>query len=208
MANANPATIWSWATLLPSYGYWVKPNHFGQTDRLMRLNVSYKRDLVLRYGDELDRLFGRGGDLQGRIQADGGNFYLTDRSSIAHLNPSRFFPAFDLLVKAGRLYASGQAARKGWAFPIRFVAALCTPLFPAVRFVRRYKKISGGGLFEGQRTKLYVAFYVGLAIRALGNAMGYLLGPGRALEALALSDMKRFHQITPRDYEQLKRLHD
>jgi len=203
MANANPASIWSWATLLPAYGYWIGSIQPGETNQLMRLNVSYKRDVVLGYGEELDTMFGRGGNLQDRIRVDGGKFYVTNRSSIAHLNPSKLLPSIILLLNAGRVYAAEQSARKQWNFGIRLLAALCTPVFPLIRFIKRYDQVFGGNRFKGTRFKLYISLFIGLSIRAIGNAVGFLFGPGRAIEELAQFDMKRFYQITRRDYQQL-----
>jgi len=54
--NGNPQTLRSWTNLLIEYGPWLDPLEAGVRDHIPPHNSSYKRDLLLAYGDELQGL--------------------------------------------------------------------------------------------------------------------------------------------------------
>ena len=56
MHNANPDTIVSWADFLVGYGPWARPSIVSERDYLPGHNSSYKRAVLLEYGDALATL--------------------------------------------------------------------------------------------------------------------------------------------------------
>ena len=56
MHNANPDTVVSWADLIMGYGPWMAPITKHEPDYLPGHNSSYKRAVLLEYGDRLETL--------------------------------------------------------------------------------------------------------------------------------------------------------
>ena len=52
--NANPRSIVSWADLLIAYAPWLYPGRAGRRDHLPGHNSSYKKEILLAYGSELE----------------------------------------------------------------------------------------------------------------------------------------------------------
>src|SRR6478736_163972 len=51
--NANPKRTLSWANLLIEYGPWLHPRERGTVSHIPGHNSSYKRALLMEYGDQL-----------------------------------------------------------------------------------------------------------------------------------------------------------
>ena len=56
VALANPQRYRAWTNYLLQYGPWVQPTKGGEISDLPGHNSSYKRELLLEYGDELSHL--------------------------------------------------------------------------------------------------------------------------------------------------------
>lgn len=56
MANANPRSMISWANLLIEYAPWLEPLTARVAAHLPGHNGSYKRDVLLKYGDRLEAM--------------------------------------------------------------------------------------------------------------------------------------------------------
>ena len=55
--NGNPRSLISWTNLVIEYGEWLAPAASKVVTHLPGHNSSYKRDILLRYGDELSTWF-------------------------------------------------------------------------------------------------------------------------------------------------------
>lgn len=198
--NANPATVWSWATILPSYGQWLDKPTSREINTAMRLNATYKREVLMQYDDQLEYLLGPWGDaIQQRLHSDGYRFYLAAETSLNHVNPSKAGVAADMLFLAGRTYANQQIRAKGWNLPMRLLIALCTPAFPIVRFIKRHNRLFDEQRLQNERLKLYWSYFLGLTIRAFGNMVGFMFGPGQVTKRLDSLDRDRLGQLTSAD---------
>ena len=58
MDNGNPHSLISWADFILGYGPWFNPPGAAEVDLLPGHNTSYKRDLLLSYGERLEALLG------------------------------------------------------------------------------------------------------------------------------------------------------
>jgi len=204
MINANPDTFWSWSNLIFSYGPWSYSNVFGEVPDLMRHNVSYRLNTLLKYDDAiLKREFRRAGRFHKRLAADGATFYLTSRGYTTHINPSLASVSLNLRIKYGQLHAAMQTLRHQWKFPVRLLLVLGTPVLPLVRFFRRYPHVFGDGRFRYQSFKMLSAYILGLLLEAAGNALGYLFGKGNSEEWLANHESNLHAEVTPEDHKKL-----
>jgi hypothetical protein len=199
-ANANPATALSWANLLLAYGLWVEPVAGGETGSVSRHNLSFKREPLLAIGAELDAALGRDGGLLHRLRASGHRLFLEPAARIRHANPSRLVPTVALRFDAGRLAAATRARLEGWSRLRRLAYVLAGPLIPLLRLRPIHQKVFRAGLFP----RVYPALALCLVLDALGQMLGFALGPGDAARRLAAFEVDRLRHLTRRDRIALK----
>jgi Glycosyl transferase family 2 len=197
--NANPSSLLSWTNMLLAYGRWGEDAPPGEIDDIARHNSSFKREALLAYGDDLERLLGREGGLLQDLRAKGHRLLLQPAARIAHVNPSRLVSTADLRFNAGRLYGASRAARNRWSMPKRLLYAAAGPLIPFVRFRRLRKDLFGAGQRRALVPRVYPALLLGLAFDGAGQMAGYLFGAGRSPDKLAVFEMDRLQHLTARD---------
>ncbi len=200
MGNANPRTGLSWANLLLGYGWWLQPEQAGELPDVPSHNATYRRDVVARFGDALPDHVGRNGDLHDRLRAAGERLYLTPVGSITHANPSRLRATADLRFHAGRLYGDERARQGDWSPARRAFYAAASPLIPLVRSKRMYDEHFAAGRGHAELfPRIVPGLLAALVFDAVGQAAGYLRGPGRAPEVLATFEMDRIQHLDATD---------
>jgi hypothetical protein len=197
--NGNPG-FFSWTNMLLSYGGWPVTMKRGEVKDIALHNSSFKRDVLLGYGDNLAHLLSRSGGLLKRLRDDGHKLFFEPAARIHHVNPSTVGATLDLRVKAGRLYAASRATSEKWSPVKRLIYTAASPALPAIRVAT-----SRATLFGGRTGKGAVAFvpplFIGLVLDSLGQAIGYALGPGDTAEVLARFEFTRIKHISARDVE-------
>jgi hypothetical protein len=94
MCNANPYSTLSWINLAIEYGPWLHPVSGGSVDHLPGHNSSYKRDLLLAYGSQLDAMLEAESVLHWELLAKGHQLCLEPAARTYHLNYSLRLPQF------------------------------------------------------------------------------------------------------------------
>jgi hypothetical protein len=189
MSNANPRTHLSWCNLLLAYGWWLHPERAGQHEDVPGHNISYRRDALTAFGEDLRDRLGRAGDLHDRLRDAGARMLLAPDAGVAHVNPSRWRSTSQLRFNAGRLY--GWQRSRDWSAGRRLLYALGSPLIPLVRLLRlRGDQLAGSATGHLQPGILPTLLAV-LVLDALGQAAGYLAGPGGSIDVLATFEMDR-----------------
>jgi hypothetical protein len=186
MANANPRSITSWANLLIEYAPWLEPATGGEREHLPGHNGSYKRQLLLEYGDRLEAMLGAESVLHWDLRAKGYQLYLEPQARTFHQNFSARWPSLTLRFNGGRLFASSRA--RAWPTWRRAVFALASPLIPAVRCSRIAREMIRPGRPRRLLPRVLPALIIGLAFDGVGEMIGYAFGPGEAMAVL--SDME------------------
>ena len=200
MENANPRSSLSWANLMLGYGWWIAREQAGEMHDVPSHNATYRRDAVAAHGDSLPGRMGRLGDLHDRLRADGGRMLLAGDARIAHANPSRLAPTADLRFHAGRLYGAERAQEGGWGLPKRLAYAAAWPAIALVRLRRFHAEhLAGGRPHAHLWPRVLPGLVAALLLDALGQAAGYLRGPGRALDVLAVFEMDRVQHLSAAD---------
>lgn len=203
MLNANPGSMLSWTNLLIAYGPWTAPAAGGEMAALPGHNISYKRDLLTQYGENLEQKLGRDGGLLESLQAQGHRLYLEPEAGIYHANPSLLSSTSGLRFDAGRLYGATRAEQHGWSPAQRLLYIAGGPLIPLVRFKRLREELFGDGRRDELRPRVFPALMLGLVLDGLGQMAGYAFGPGGTTERLALFEMDRPRHLTPADRKAL-----
>ena len=197
--NGNPDRMLSWVNLLVAYGPWTDRALAGSIDCLPGHNVSYKRDVLLSYGDHLPDRLGRDGRLLDDLAGSGARFHLEPGAAIAHVNPSILKATTDLRFSAGRLYGHMRATSGGWSPARRALYIAGGPAIPAVRFKRFWDDYFASGRRRDILPRILPALAYGLVLDGLGQMVGYAAGPGATVEKLATFEMDRRQHVTARE---------
>lgn len=199
IANANPRSATSWANLLIEYSPWLEPQEGGEREHLPGHNGSYKRDVLVSYGDALEAMLDAESVLHWDLRARGHRLYLEPRARTFHQNFSVASSSVPLRFNGGRLFAAARA--RGWPAWRRALFASAGPLIPAVRFARIVRQSLRPGRSRRVLARALPALAAGLVIDGAGETVGYAFGPGRAMAIL--SDME-FHRRRYLAHEDLR----
>ena len=102
--NANPDGSLSWAIFLLDYGRWMAGLPAAEIGLTPTHNSSYKRDVLLELGPDLDAVLAHGDALSLHLEARGHRGYFEPAARIDHLNVSRPGPWLN------ERFLGGQAA--------------------------------------------------------------------------------------------------
>src|SRR3990167_2040318 len=176
ICNKNPESSIGWADILIGYSQWLYPNDVGEMDHLPGHNSSYKRNILLEYGPELERLLEAESVLHWDLVSKGYKLYLEPEAKIFHLNFG-VLPAFlKIHMYMGRTFAASRC--QSWSRLKRISFTFGSLLIPFVRFYRITRNYSGClGLLKS-KPQVYPILASGLLVSAVGEMMGYVSGAG------------------------------
>ena len=175
----NPKNVIAWADILIGFGEYLAPRESGVVERLPGNNSSYKREVLLHYGSQLESMMENETLIHKDLRQKGYQLYLESAAQISHLNFERLSSFIVIKFLSGRIF--GAARAKGWSLFYRLFFACGTPVIPLVRY-RRYKK-HWASLRKHQRLPrgaISMAWF-GLLISAMGEMIGCCFGAGQAV---------------------------
>lgn len=200
--NGNPGPL-SWADIFLSFGSWVAPLRGGEMTRLPWHNTSYKRDLLLAYGDRLAYVLEVETVLQDDLRAGGHRLYLDTEARTHHVNFSRIGPFLHEYFVSGRLFGGRRAAAKGWSLVRRAIYIIGAPLIPVVRLPEVLAQVRRAGLADVMLPRSVPYVILGLAAHSVGEMAGYALGVGHAGVQKSLKEFDRARFVRASDLEAL-----
>ena len=176
ICNANPESSIGWADVLIVYSQWLYPNDGGEMDHLPGHNCSYKRNILLGYGPDLERLLEAESVLHWDLVSKGYKLYLEPEAKLYHMNFG-VLPAFlKIHLYTGRTFAAYRC--QSWSRLKRISFAFGSLLIPFVRFYRITRNYSGClGLLKS-KPQVYPIMALGLIVSAIGEMIGYVSGAG------------------------------
>jgi GT2 family glycosyltransferase len=199
--NANPKTAVSWADLFIGYGPWLAPSPSRETEYLPGHNASYKRAVLLEYGDQLDSLMDAETVLHWNLRSKGHRLFLDSQACVAHTNFSLWASWLPAQLHNGRLFAGTRALQKPLSWRILFT--LGAPLIPAVRLARIWAAISSKELRRRFLSSIH-AVAIGLVVDGMGQMIGYALGAGEnTSERVGRYEMERFRHIREQERREI-----
>lgn len=181
VGNANPSSRVSRADFLIAYGRWAEPAAARIENHLPGHNSSYKRDLLLAYGEQLETLLEAETVLHWDLCHRGHQLYLESAARTRHLNFARLGVWLRVQFLSGRMFAATRAGP--WSAPRRALFAAATPLIPAVR-LWRILRLVGRRRPAGFAPDLVPVLLLGLVLDGAGQLAGCVAGPGGARERL------------------------
>jgi len=190
VSNENPRTLTSRANFLLSYGRWTEPVQAGEVDLLPFHNSAYDADWLRGHGERLGALLEEEGRLQRHVMAGGGRLFLEPRARTSHVNEERLGRSLGLMLSFGRVF--GEERAETWSRARRILYACAFPLIPLANVprVRSDARRTGATGLD-----LVVVLALHMAAHGVGEAIGYLLGAGRARRRIAV------HEFFARDDE-------
>jgi hypothetical protein len=134
MSNGNPATAASWANFVVSFHDAIGGARPGPVPCGPGHNMSYKREVLLRYGSVLETLYQSERAFHYRLQQDGHVIWHAPDARLAHLNISRGWQAVRHSFLGGAMF--GQYRSRAMTIGERVSRTVGAPLVPLVRFGR------------------------------------------------------------------------
>jgi GT2 family glycosyltransferase len=181
VVNANPGVGSSDIAGLLAYGHFYPPCGRGEVEFLPGHNSSFKRDVLLGLGGDLDRLLRADLVLHRRLRRLGHRLLLEPAAVVAHRNEVTLGSRARGIFFWYRNYAVARAAEGRWSAARRACYVAATPVLPLyflanfTRFVARERR-SYLALLLRQAPYTVTTMLAGAA----GQALGLLLGPGNA----------------------------
>ena len=197
MANANPHSLVSWANLMIEYAEWMEPVPAGVAEHLPGHNGTYKRALLLEYGDRLEGMLAAESILQWDLRAKGHQLYLEPAAKTYHQNFSAPFSWVALRLDGGRLFAASRA--RTWSPLRRLLYAFTAPLIPLVRFRRIVGELRRPGRARHLIPRVLPLLFAGLVVDGVGEMIGYACGAGNAMRRLSDMEFHRERYLTKHD---------
>lgn len=188
LANANPSSAASWASLMVTYGRSLGGPRRDVASASTH-NTAYRRDLLVAFGAELASLLELGGGLDGRLRAAGRRLVYEPAAVYLHLNVVPLRACFLDRFHSSRIYAGARCRR--WSRLRRLGYAAASPLVP---FVLGWRVLRSGGWAEHRSLMprgVYAPLAVSLIAMGLGEAAAYLGGPGQAGCSVATYELYR-----------------
>jgi hypothetical protein len=174
---ANIHSTNAWANYLIQYAPWIKPATAGAINDIAGHNSSYKKDILLSYGDDLEPMMDFEFTLHQDLQEKGYQLYLEPKAEMYHLFITCFRAAMAEHFNIGQLLAASRAPH--FAFARRFFALLTVPLLPAVRMYRILRLVHHMGWSRKLLPGILPWLIFMLAVSAFGELAGYTIGKGK-----------------------------
>ncbi|HZI75825.1 MAG TPA: glycosyltransferase [Gemmatimonadales bacterium] len=178
--NANPDGALSWAAFLRDYGCWLAGLPGGEIFMMPTHNSSYKREVLLELGSDLEGALTHGDQLNRQLRARGHRIYFEPTARIEHLNISRPAAWFYERFLCG-LMVGGQRARR-WPWYKRLFYVAGSPVIPLVVFARSWNGLRRAQRQLGLPIGTIPALVVGAIVSTLGEVAGYARGAGRTAQ--------------------------
>ncbi len=174
MVCANPESMLGWADMVMAFGRWLEQDEAMEVDRLPGHNSSYKRDVLLAYGDALDELIEIEFLLHDDLRRHGHRLYFEPAARTRHVNITRPSSWISNRLLAGWVFAVLRS--QSWSPWRRLLYVLASPLLPAVRLWRIVPDLRRIGRRHRLVPRVLPALAAGLVIESAGEALGYALG--------------------------------
>jgi hypothetical protein len=197
IVNGNPGSMLSWADFLMGYGVWMQPPAQGDVRALPGHNSSYRRDILLEFGDSLSQWMNVEITLHAELRARGYELYLQPNAITHHLNFSRFSSWVRASYFNGRVYAAARAAR--WSSLKRAAYFFGAALIPWVRIQRALAQLRYTKEWDTLMPRILPALGLIFIISASGEAMGYLFGARGSTTALKNLEFRRIQHVRAAD---------
>jgi GT2 family glycosyltransferase len=205
--RVNGLNLRSWtsrAYRMVFYGRLSARDQPRETEHLPWHNGTYKSRLLQPFANQLEDLLDHEERFHQMLLAHGYRLYYWPGARLRHANVSRPGRALQLAFYTGRVFASER--NRDWPWRRRLLYAAGWPLFPWIRLAQMREDIQRIARQEPTWFLLPLGVLL-LHLLALGEAIGYLVGPGRASEWLDRNELCRWDErMTRADVNEVESL--
>ena len=194
--NGNPGSAISRVVALMNYHPWLPPAPRAEFDMLPGHNASFKRDVLLGYGDRLEALLRAEIVLHRRLHEDGHRLLLEPTARFEHINESSLPSIARGYFLFHRCYGPMRAQDLGWSAARRLFYAAATPAIPFYFMVklcrtlaRRRPELLAPALAATPR------ILAAQLASATGQAVGLLFGRADAEARFSLYEMNEYRAL-------------
>ncbi|PSF37809.1 hypothetical protein C7H19_07435 [Aphanothece hegewaldii CCALA 016] len=191
LRNGNPESSVSWADMLIAYAPWLEPTSAGIVDFLPGHNSSYKREILLIYGSQLEAMMEAETILHWDLRAKGYQLYLEPLAKASHTNFGQLLVWLRVQFYCGRLFAGARCVNEQWSLSKRLLYVVASPLIPLMRLSRIWQHLQERQLQSLLSLKLLLTLILGLVVDGIGQGIGYGVGGGNAMEKLSKFEFHR-----------------
>lgn len=171
--------IVNWAVYFCEYASYMGPVVEGETHDLPGNNIAYKRPHLMRHARVLDQ--GRWESwINDQIRADGVPIRSTNAMVVRHIKPFRLGYFLTQRFHFARSYAGMRRVDQSW--PKRVVYGFGSLILPAMLTARVTRTVLSKRRHLARFVVVSPLVALFLTVGAVGEMMGYLIGPGDSLE--------------------------
>ncbi len=193
--NGNANVAFSRSIHVVNYQMFYPGAVRGERVMLPGHNSSWKREILLAYGERLEEYLRAEIVLHLRLTADGHRLLLEPAAKLAHSNESNLASACLGRFLWNRIYAHERSKAFGWSLARRGGYLLATPLIPIYSVIRLLFWL------RRERPDLLTTAFLSLppiaamaVAAAIGHAVGLLLGPGDAERRFSWFEMNEYRE--------------
>jgi hypothetical protein len=140
--NGNPNAGTSDKAFRMNYGVYVRPQRGrGLVKRIPGQNSAFKRDVLLRYENQLELMMSADLVLQWKMGLDGNQLFYEPAAKMAHRNENTLRGLCVGVFYWNWCFSNIRAQVFQWSFPFRALRILLSPLIPWVRLVKMFVRI-------------------------------------------------------------------
>jgi hypothetical protein len=179
--NANPATYVSRAGFIAEYGIWAHPTPRHVLRVMPGSNISYRRELLLTFGERLEDLMDADFNLQDSLRRLQLEMIVDPRALAAHEGFETLAPLCRANFEYCRAMAAARVQTREWGLVRRAAYAAAAPVYaPAVKLARLARSLRSRRPLWGKFLVALPVVAVVYTVAAVGEALGYLRGPATA----------------------------
>ena len=187
--NANPESVTSWADLYLEYGRWLGPGSRRVVELLPGHNSTYKREVLLGYGSELEQFMEAETVLFWDLRRKGHTLLFEPAARVKHTNFTRPGIFIGVHWHLGRVFGATRAMQ--WSLPRKLAYAIASPAIPFIRATHVWSAARASGL-SLQRLGATAPLIAGaLVVDFVAQAAGAVLGAGNSVQRLTAYEFHR-----------------
>ena len=201
MDNCNPGTALSWAAYLVAYGPWTGGGDARPMSFLPGHNSSYRRTVMMEFGERLDALMGSEVVAHWTLHRQGHRVIWDPRARCRHVNLTRLGTLAVTMYHHSRVFGTLRVQSNSIMRRLLYLASI--PLVPPLRVYRSlgqiWREVPPG------ISKLAVLWYVTVAMvaSAAGEGMGLAFGTGSSPLHDWNAELDRLNWVRPEDQHML-----
>jgi hypothetical protein len=198
---ANIHSNIAWANYFIQYSPWIKPSTSAIVADIPGHNSSYKKQILMAYGEMLEPMMDFEYVLHQDLQKKGHQLYMDCRAETYHLFMTDIKPSLQEHFCIGQLLAASRT--RHFTFFKRLQLILASPLVPVVRFIRIIRDIYRYGWQKELLPGIIPWLFIGLTVSAVGEWTGFVFGKGRAQSKTIDLDFNRHRFVSSQEKQRI-----